>query len=425
MTTKTICKGYLLLLILVFTIIFSDKAEADISSLERATLITLYNSTNGDNWREKSGWKTSPLYSDGFAVPGTENSWYGVSCNSENTTVLEIDLHDNNLTGPIPIELGNLSNLQKIYMGNNQMTGTIPAELSNLSNLQWLILECNELTGPIPVELGNLASLQVLGLVGNYLTGSIPVQLSNLNNLIALSLGSNRLTGTIPVELGNLTNLIGLYLHSNQLTGTIPAELGTLDKLQYLYLDNNQLTGMIPEELGNLVNMEYLRLQGNQLTGAIPASMVNLSLLSYANLCYNALYTKNEDLLLFLSEKSPGWQNTQTIPPDNVRAQTKSSNSVQLSWSPIYFNTGSGSYVVLYRSSTDESYTLFDETPTKNINRMEVTGLEPGKSYYFVVQSKTEPHEENKNTILSGYSIEVSTTPSKDLSWLLLLLEDD
>ncbi|NLD37677.1 MAG: hypothetical protein GX654_12495 [Desulfatiglans sp.] len=358
-------------------------------------------------------------------MPGTENKWYGVLCDSENSKVLVLDLYDNNLAGMIPSALANLANLQKIYIGSNQLTGTIPSELGNLNNLQWLILECNELTGPIPVELGNLTSLQVMSLVGNSLTGSIPVQLSNLDNLIALSLGSNRLTGTIPVELGNLTNLIGLYLHSNQFTGTIPSELGALDKLQYLYLDNNQLTGTIPEELGNLVNMEYLRLQGNQLTGAIPVSLANLNLLNYMNLGYNALNTGNKELLLFLNEKSPEWQNTQTIPPENVRAQTKSLNSVQLSWSPIYFNTGSGCYLVLYRASTDDSYTLFGETATKNINRIEVTGLEPGKSYYFVVQSKTEPHEENKNTVLSGYSIEVSPKPSKDLSWLILLLGDD
>lgn len=416
MTPKSICKGCLLLLILVFTIIITGKAEADISSAERAALIALYNSTNGDNWIDKSGWKTSPLYLDGFALSGTEKNWYGVTCNPENTTVLEIDLYDNNLAGTIPSALVNLANLQKIYIGSNHLTGTIPAELGNLSNLQWLILECNELTGPIPIELGNLTSLQVMGLVGNYLTGSIPVQLSNLNNLIALSLGSNRLTGTIPVELGNLTNLIGLYLHSNQFTGTIPSELGALDKLQYLYLDDNQLTGTIQEELANLVNMEYLRLQGNQLTGVIPASLANLNLLTYINLGYNALNTENEDLLLFINEKSPGWQNTQTIPPDNVTVKEASTNSIRLGWSSINYIAGSGGYVVSYSPTSGGPYTVSGITDNKTINQMEITGLNPGKSYYFVVQAKTGVHENNKNTVISDYSIEVSalTEPDSD-----------
>jgi hypothetical protein len=425
MNIKNKYKAYLCFLLLVLIASAPCIVDAAILSSERAALIALYNSTNGDNWTNKSGWKTSPIYTDGFSMPGTENSWYGVVCNSENTAVLEIDLSDNSLIGMIPCEIGNLGNLQKIYINNNQLTGSIPAELGNLSDLQWLILECNELTGAIPVELGNLDNLQVLDLFGNFLTGSIPVQLSNLDNLIALSLGSNRLTGMIPNEFSKLSNLRGLYLHSNQLTDSIPPELGNLTKLQYLYLDNNQLTGTIPETLGNLVNMEYLRLQGNQLTGAIPASLVNLNLLSYINLHYNSLHTENEDLLLFLSEKTPGWQNTQTIPPDNVRAQAKSSNSVLLSWSPVEYNVGSGNYIVSYRTSPDEPYTVFDTTVNKNIGQIEIAGLISGKNYFFVVQTKTEPHENNKNTVISGYSVEVSAKPYKNLSWLLLLLEDD
>jgi hypothetical protein len=35
-----------------------------------------------------------------------------------------------------------------------------------------------------------------------------------------------------------------------------------------------------------------------------------------------------------------------------------------------------------------------------DINHIDVTGLEPGKPYYFVVQSKTGSHENNKNTVL-------------------------
>ena len=37
------------------------------------------------------------------------------------------------------------------------MTGEIPAELGNLSNLEWLRLDDNQLTGEIPAELGNLS----------------------------------------------------------------------------------------------------------------------------------------------------------------------------------------------------------------------------------------------------------------------------
>jgi hypothetical protein len=73
-----------------------------IPSLERQALIDLYNSTNGDAWFNKTGWKTPPLHSDGFAMPGTENTWNGVTTNSGNTTVVQINLNNHNLVGYIP-----------------------------------------------------------------------------------------------------------------------------------------------------------------------------------------------------------------------------------------------------------------------------------------------------------------------------------
>ena len=70
---------------------------------------------------------------------------------------------DNQLTGEIPKELGNLANLEYVVtLGNgNQLTGEIPAELGSLANLEGLYLYNNQLTGEIPKELGNLANLQL------------------------------------------------------------------------------------------------------------------------------------------------------------------------------------------------------------------------------------------------------------------------
>ncbi len=65
------------------------------------------------------------------------------------------------------------------------------------------------LTGPIPVELGNLTNLRSLYLQYNDLSGPIPVELGNLTSLIELQLGRNELSGPLPVELANLTNSNG------------------------------------------------------------------------------------------------------------------------------------------------------------------------------------------------------------------------
>ena len=168
-----------------------------------------------------------------------------------------------------------------LFLDRNAFTGVIPAELGNLSNLERLYLYGNQLEGSIPAELGNLSNLTWLYLQGNQLEGSIPAELGNLSNLTHLYLYSNQLEGSIPAELGNLSNLTHLYLYSNQLEGSIPAELGNLSNLQRLHLYTNQLEGTIPAELGNLHSIERYWLQVNNLTsyeqGAITPQMTSLN----------------------------------------------------------------------------------------------------------------------------------------------------
>ena len=69
------------------------------------------------------------------------------------------------------------------------MSGEIPPELGGLTNLKVLWLDENELSGEIPSELGNL-DLRVLSLAGNRLTGCIPEGLQPVpdNDLSALGL---------------------------------------------------------------------------------------------------------------------------------------------------------------------------------------------------------------------------------------------
>ena len=70
--------------------------------------------------------------------------------------------------------------------------------------MEWLHLFDNELTGEIPAELGNLARLEWLRLDGNGLTGRIPAELGDLDNLKALRLSGNRLGGCLPQTWRNV-----------------------------------------------------------------------------------------------------------------------------------------------------------------------------------------------------------------------------
>ena len=178
---------------------------------------------------------------------------WGVYYVIDNTT--ELDLSQNQLTGPIPPEIGRLTNLTQLYLTDNQLTGPIPPEIGNLTNLEKLYLFLNQLTGEIPSEIGNLTNLTELGLEHNQLTGSIPPEIWNLTNLTWLILSSNELTGEIPSEIGNLTNLTHLYLSNNQLTGIIPDEICNQGDSSP-ELGNNQLCPPYPSCIEDYVGVQ-------------------------------------------------------------------------------------------------------------------------------------------------------------------------
>ena len=232
---------------------------------DRAALEALYDATNGANWSRNDNWKTDePL-----------GQWFGVR--TSDGRVVRLELYDNQLSGTIPGEIGNLTSLTGLFLSENQLSGTIPGEIGNLTSLTQLYLTNNQLSGTIPGEIGNLTSLTSLFLNGNQLSGTIPAQLRNLTSLVILRLDDNQLSGTIPGEIGNLTSLISLGLGGNQLSGTIPAQLRNLTSLIILRLDDNQLSGTIPGEIGNLTSLFDLYLNDNQLSGQIPAALGKLT----------------------------------------------------------------------------------------------------------------------------------------------------
>lgn len=241
-------------------------------------LVALYNATNGHNWTNNTNWLVA-----GQLV----EDWFGVTI--QDGRVTELDLGGNGLNGIIPTEVGNLEQLNTLFLSNNSINGTIPSALGGLSNLNLLGLRNNDLTGSIPIELGNLLNLTFLGLDRNQLDGSIPLELGSLNKLENLSLIDNLLSGSIPSELGSLSELTDLRLDRNQLSGTIPTELGGLIKLLRLTLQNNNLSGNIPLEIGNLSNLQNLQLFDNQLTGEIPSELGDLTNLSTLELYDNQL----------------------------------------------------------------------------------------------------------------------------------------
>ena len=206
---------------------------------DRAVLVELYNATGGDNWTNNEGWLSDlPL-----------GAWHGVTTDPQGN-VVALWLRENNLSGTIPPEIGNLKLMSSLHLSLNELTGDIPSQIWQLTELTILDLQSNKLTGTIPPEIGNLKLLGFLYLAGNELTGEIPPELGGLTALHVLSLGENKLTGEIPLGIGNLKLLNTLDLSSNDLTGAIPPELGELTELEFMFVSLNRFTDCsIPEPL--------------------------------------------------------------------------------------------------------------------------------------------------------------------------------
>ena len=294
---------------IVLAVLTVAPSTTEAVDVERDALMALFDSTGGPNWTDNTGW--------GAGYP-CDSAWHGLTCGADGVTWL--DLSYNQLSGPIPAELGNLSSLVGLALNNNQLSGSIPAELGNPSSFGYLDLSYNQLSGSIPAELGNLSNLQLLELHSNQLGGPIPTDLGNLSNMRQLYLHNNstlvcwqseatltwaqnlpKYNGPLMVCTPDIIGLMALYdstdganwtvntgwgdgdpclsawygvtcdtgvvtqldLFSNQLSGPIPAELGNLSSLQELNLYNNQLSGLIPTELDNLSSLSALYLDSN------------------------------------------------------------------------------------------------------------------------------------------------------------------
>ena len=169
----------------------ADVAAQGSAATDRAALEALYDATGGPGWTDSTNWNTSAPIGE----------WFGVSTDAAGR-VTWLSLGGNDLTGPIPAELGSLVNLGSLDLGWNDLAGPIPSELGLLVNLEWLFLGGNDLTGPIPAELGRLTNLRELDLFANDLTGPIPDELGNLVNIERLGLSYNwGLSGPLPSGL--------------------------------------------------------------------------------------------------------------------------------------------------------------------------------------------------------------------------------
>ena len=236
----------------------------------------------------------------------------------------------NELTGPIPPELGGLANLETLSLQDNRLTGPIPAALDGLGNLEHLWLNGNQLSDRVPWELTSFSAREWVGIqswvatialtpegdtltrclppvtpppprksgLERYIPICTPVEVCENGTVVANAAANPGLVDDCIALLTAETGLAGddepfrePALNWNAATAITAwggvTVAGTPARVRAIDLDWAGLAGRIEPQLSWLSALEQLRLAGNALSGMIPASLAELPKLEMVSLSGN------------------------------------------------------------------------------------------------------------------------------------------
>ena len=233
----------------------------------------------------------------------------------------------NKLSGPVPVEIGNLDSLEYLDLSDNELSGTIPGNAGRGARpvhdrLAYFDASNNDFIGGVPPLLST--RLRVVDFSSNELGGSVPPSWVLLFGLEHLDLSSTGLSGELPAFIAGMNYLGVLYLNDNNLSGTVPSRIGEIydtdnllcqflrdrwpwrwgeslnwlsplswlldqldactgsekiatDQLWDIDISNNLFHGEIPDNLGNLPILDSLDLRHNCFVGDVPRKLLDKS----------------------------------------------------------------------------------------------------------------------------------------------------
>ncbi len=181
-------------------------------------LVSFYKSTNGEDWINK--WDTTNC---------DICSWYGITCNGfspDASRVSKLELSNNNLSGTLPLDIGEMSNMRVLDLSNNHISGSLPTSFLGIG-LTVLDLSNNQMNGEIPPEIWRFAMMANLDLSNNQFSGPIPSGI-----------------GSIGFAIRDFVDSIIVDIENNQLSGCYPPLLKTFhcvgtSEPTYLFTQDN------------------------------------------------------------------------------------------------------------------------------------------------------------------------------------------
>jgi hypothetical protein len=148
-----------------------------------------------------------------------------------------MDLSDNQLSGDLPVSLGELNMMIYLNLSRNLFQGSIPDSLGKLLNIEELDLSNNVLSGVIPKALANLSYLANLNLSFNRLDGQIPEGGVFSNITLESLMGNNALCGLPTLGIAPCQNKTNHSRSKQQLLKVLlPAVLAFCISVSCLYM---------------------------------------------------------------------------------------------------------------------------------------------------------------------------------------------
>ncbi|XP_028772711.1 probable LRR receptor-like serine/threonine-protein kinase At1g53430 isoform X2 [Neltuma alba] len=295
-------------------------------------------------------------------------------CSFQSGTVCHVTnllLRGLNISGVIPTELGDLTQLNILDLHYNYLNGTIPTYFTRIP-ITNLAIVGNRISGSVPSVFGEIATLQELALEDNRLGGHLPQSLGNLRNLRRLLLSANNFTGIIPETFGNLKNLTDFRIDGSTLSGKIPSFIGNWTECIYLNMQGTGMEGPIPSTISLLKNLKELRI--SDLSGNTTMKFPNLKHMKILErlVLRNCLITG--DIPKYIGEM----KNLKTLDLSFNRLTGSIPNSFQelhfnhMFLANNYLNGTIQEWVVENRNNIDLSHNNFTKVSTSNCQNLQV-----------------------------------------------------
>ncbi|KAJ7968078.1 Leucine-rich receptor-like kinase family protein [Quillaja saponaria] len=208
------------------------------------------------------------------------------------TSLVSLDLSDNNLTDPIPTMWGldqegdknhGHSSLRELRLSRNQLNGSLEKSLAQLSDLIVLDIAWNSIQGVITeVHLQNFSNLRVLDLSSNHITLNVSSNWIPAFKLDVIGLRSCKVGVTFPKWLRTQKNFSSIDISDTNISGIVPDWFWDISlQIKEISMSGNSLTGKVPD-LSDKHELSTLDLSYNAFRGPLPHFPSNMRSISLA-----------------------------------------------------------------------------------------------------------------------------------------------